>query len=744
MASVKHLFSFTDGKGCAALAVAMSASLVVGTLKASLAVFLSQIFPIIADFGKSIITGETALSRVSSWCIVLALVGGGAWIANFVLLLSWIAHGERQSRNSRIKSFERLLSKDVAWFDGLPEGSHSFLSGLYSQIRELQAASSVALGNLTVDIVASVASLCVAFYFCWRLTLVLFSTIPIAVLVLGLLSRQIEPAIRAHHSTLTAASSYVSSTLSSIDVVKVFNGLNHEVWHYSAVINRSKDMYLRQSRASTCQMGFVKCWLELLFVLGLFYGTVLVHGGAASVSNVVASFYATLGALQAIESCIPMYLVLVKGMLAGDSLHSFPGEGGSGFKSPGRTLGGDKCPYIELQDVTFAYPSNPSNLVLRNVSLSFGRRPVTFIVGRSGSGKTTLGNLLAKLYKPLSGSVLLDGYDLKGWQSESVRRHITLVQQSTSLFDQKLRTNIEWATNRQSDRPKVEPHELSEACKTASLQPLIFKLPLGLETRIGASGHSLSGGETQRVAVARARVRDPLTLILDEVTSNLDPPTKNQIMEDIRHWRHDKATIIITHDLSLINDDDYVFVLDDGRVVQEGTRKDAEQEEGPFTHLLNTVDDHRSCDQDDESQTGEARQISASSQALMNANNNNNTLDNGLSERHLPLWVIYRTVWPHLRLKYRLILVVGIMCALLIAASVPAFSVIFAHLLVVLYTPKQRDSDQVRWTLLLFMVAVVGGLVTFLAYHLCDCAAQAWIDSLRNKAMSRILVQPRA
>ncbi|KAK7961693.1 uncharacterized protein PG986_002518 [Apiospora aurea] len=882
LTSIKYLFAFTDRKGYAALAAGFAASFIVGVLKALLAIFLGEIFPIIANFGNGRITGKAALSRVSNWCINLTLAGGIAWIANFVLLLAWVAHGERQARSLRVRSFKQLLAKDLAWFDGLSEGTPAVLSGLYSHIRELQAASSVALGNLTVDIIASVASLGVALYFSWKLTLVLLSTIPIAIIVLGLLVREIEPAILAQHSALASASSYVTSTLASIDVVKVFNGLDHETWQYSDGIRRSKYFYLSQSRANACQMGFVKFWLELLFVVGFFYGTVLVQGGA-SVGSVVATFYATFGALQAIESCIPMYLVLVKGILAGRSLHTFLGDNKCKYR-PGKRLGHSETSCIELMDVTFAYPSNPSSIVLRNVSLSLSRRrPVTFIIGRSGSGKSTVGNLLVNLYKPSSGSLRIYVDNMEIWPKESIRSHVTLVQQSTALFDQTLRTNLEWASNRQFDEPLVQPHELREACRAASLQPVLAKLPLGLETRIGPGGHSLSEGERQRVAVARARIRDPVCLILDEVTSNLDRPSRVQIMENIRQWRHDKTTLIITHDLSLIKDEDYVYVLEEGRVVQEGKRRDVELEDGPFIQLLNSADEY-GCIKDDnmshagdqpDSDTSGGRHVSASSHTSslsarsilsqiisppissmfwpiggfqssvfpplsaghalrspayqighlqypemrgratsdirdaapitssnkthtrpneephvaihpqeqhtkpsscdvirenqsggqdsgtkhagqltpveMSAIAGDDTLAHGITERsndadfiQLPLRDIYQTVWPHLRLSYRLLFIVGILCALLVAASVPAFSVVFAHLLVVLYSPEKQGPYQVQWTLLLFLVALVGGFATFLAYHLCDCAAQAWIDSLRSKALSRILIQPRA
>ncbi|KAK7983290.1 hypothetical protein PG989_010692 [Apiospora arundinis] len=844
-----RLFAFTGLEGFLPLIAALGASLVVGVLKTSLAVFLGEIFPIIADFGNGKVAADAVLARVSYWCGILAIAGGIAWVANFVLLLAWVVHGECQVRNVRLFTFEHLLKTEVAWFDEQSENIPALLSSLYSQTRELQAASSVALGNFTVDIIASIASLGVAFYYSWKLTLVLLSTVPIAVVVLGLLSREIEPAVRAQHSALASASSYVASMLDAIDVVKVFNGLDQETWQYSRIMERSKDLYLAQSRASTCQMGFVKFWLELLFVVGFFYGAVLVEDGV-QVGNVVATFYATFGALQAIESCIPMYLILVKGILASQSLRSFPkGEGKASSPFPnGRFM---KLPFqphnsLELRNVWFAYPSNLSKFVLQDVSIWSEHRPVTFIVGRSGSGKSTIGNLMVHFHLTSRHTIMLNNRCIHEYDEDFVRRCVCLVPQSTALFDQTLRTNIEWAAKSWVGRPGaaiplVKGLELQAALNTASLVSLVRKLPRGLETRVGPGGHSLSGGERQRVAVARARVRDPPFLVLDEVTSNLDPQTKTQVMHNIRSWRRDKPTVIITHDLSLIRSNDYVYVLEEGCVVQEGMRRDVELQNGVFTQLLGSADDEGRIQspmdhsQDHNSEPSGERHPSASSQAtslstrsilsqvisqpmtslfwpmgglqssmfgpssvshalmsptchkltqlnIRDANeekkgDNRNPGTNlaglltpanadaaapnrpseykptahglagqqdGSDDMQLPLWAIYRTVWPHLRLRYRLLLIVGILSALLVAASVPAFSVIFAHLLVVLYSPEERNDYEVQWALLLFMVAFVGGLATFLAYHLCDCAAQAGIDSLRNKALSRILIQPPA
>jgi ATP-binding cassette, subfamily B (MDR/TAP), member 1 len=220
--------------------------------------------------------------------------------------------------------------------------------------------------------------------------------------------------------------------------------------------------------------------------------------------------------------------------------------------------------------------------VLHNVSLFFPAGETTFIVGNSGSGKSTVGNLVMKYYKPLAGDILVDGNSIQNLDNDWLRHNITLVQQDSVLFNETILQNILFGNRDNSDIEDVQ-----KACKTAYLSDTIQEMANGLDTVAGLGGRLLSGGQRQRVAIARARLRDAPILIMDESTSALDYTSRQQVMEAIRQWRKGKTTIIITHDMSQILEDDYVYVLDHTQVVQEGYRKKLDCESpGTFASIL--------------------------------------------------------------------------------------------------------------------------------------------------------------
>lgn len=204
-------------------------------------------------------------------------------------------------------------------------------------------------------------------------------------------------------------------------------------------------------------------------------------------------------------------------------------------------------------------------------------------MGRSGSGKSTIGNLLAQFYDPSSGLICLDGQPLATLDTNWVRSNITLIQQLSVVFDDSVFDNVAVGHN---DPEAVTKEAVGTACEFALLQSTLSGLPEGLNTRIGSNGHGLSGGQRQRVALARARIRDPAVLILDEVTSSLDQISRSLIVDAIREWRRDKTTIIITHDISQIEGNDFVYIMEDASLVQHGFRRElANLATGPFATL---------------------------------------------------------------------------------------------------------------------------------------------------------------
>jgi ATP-binding cassette subfamily B (MDR/TAP) protein 1 len=251
------------------------------------------------------------------------------------------------------------------------------------------------------------------------------------------------------------------------------------------------------------------------------------------------------------------------------------------------------------EKVSFAYPNRPSEPALINGSIFFPAGETTFVVGRSGSGKSTLGQLLVRFYKPSEGQITLDGIPLEEYDVHWLRENITLVEQHSVLFNDDIRCNIALAGK--DDIAKDE--KIDEVVKFAMLEETIKELPYGIETLVGMKGNSLSGGQRQRVAIARARLRDTPILILDESTSALDYVTRAAIVESIRTWRRGKTTVIITHNITEIQPDDFVYILDKGKVIQDGYRKDMEAKTGSmFYNFLDIVPGNQGYDEEDNSE----------------------------------------------------------------------------------------------------------------------------------------------
>ncbi|KAK4071609.1 uncharacterized protein Triagg1_5847 [Trichoderma aggressivum f. europaeum] len=572
--SFKHLFSFTRWNHAGLLIAAVVTSAAFASIKSAQSIILGKIFDVVSDFGAGHRSGNETIDQISHWGLVLLGMGFGNWLASTAFLASWNIFGELQANSVRQGIFQGLLSKKMS-----------------CQTRELQLATSQVLGLLVADFILSIASLTIAFSHSWKLTLVLFATLPVSIMALSLATRRLDPAIQAQKRDLETASKFATSSIKAIAIVKVFNGYDRELWQYHEAVKSAGRRYLIQAQCNCLQMSYVAFWIVSMFIAGFWYGTVLVDGGLTP-GQVMTTFFSVLAAFQGIEALLPHWLVLSKGMSAGSFLLSMLNKNDETNidKGDNRTQPSACVGNVDLVDVTFAYPSNPTKVVLNRSSFSFSAGQLTFIVGRSGSGKSTVGNLIAQFYEPSSGLVCLDGQPLTSLDPTWVRSKIALIQQLSVVFDDSFFNNVAIGLG---DPENVTREAVSSACEFALLQSTLSSLPEGLETRIGSNGHELSGGQRQRVALARARIRDPDVLILDEVTSSLDQINRGLAIDAIREWRRDKTTIVITHDISQIEDEDFVYVMEDASLVQQGFRRElAMSPTGPFAAMtsLNSVE----------------------------------------------------------------------------------------------------------------------------------------------------------
>ncbi|KAL6712575.1 ATP-dependent permease [Coniothyrium glycines] len=589
----KALFSFTTKKHVPVICGAVLAATIAALTMPVFAVLYGLIFREYTSYGAGLISSEELIDNVSRCCVMLTGVAALNWISNSIYFSLFLAFGELQARSARDKVFDSLMKKDMAWYDTHETGVLALLPAVQSHIRDLQLSVSAPLGEVVQALMQSLASLGVALYFSWNLTLVIMSSVPVIYLVQTFLANRM--AIRADKQShqLRIALKVVTSAIQSIETVKCFNGERSEIQTFTKLATLAANLYRSVANVRSLQIGVMRFFEVSVFVQGFYYGSHLMVKGKIDAGDVLTTFWATLMAIAGITMILPQFVVLQQGRLAGARLRLLMEQASTrdqrqefiGQLRPTRCKGD-----IEIREVTFSYPSRADDIAVRNASLFFPAGETTFVIGKSGSGKSTLGQLLVRLYQPNSGEIFLDGLDLSSLDVRWLRKNVLLMEQQSVLFDDSIRSNVALGCYDKS----VDLRDICNAIKFAMLETLAQDLPEGLETQLGLAGSSLSGGQKQRMALARARVRDAPVMILDEATSALDYVTRSQVLLAIREWRRGKTTVIITHDISQIQESDFVYLMNDKEVLQEGYRKELEYTAGPFQTFLTS--EHESTD----------------------------------------------------------------------------------------------------------------------------------------------------
>ncbi|KAF9495161.1 P-loop containing nucleoside triphosphate hydrolase protein [Pleurotus eryngii] len=539
----------------------------------------------------------------------------------------WIWTGEQNAMALRKKVYDEVVAKDMDWFDTKmggdeqgPVGAGGLMAKFTRETDEVRMASSLASGMVLQYLTTTITCLVLAFQRSYQLTFVILSTVPLLTFIQGVSQATAGPLLSAEHGSIGIAGTLIDRAVSAIATVKAFNAQDFERLSLSKIFGNIHTIAKKLSTVWGITSGLSQFVMMSMFVQGFWFGSKLVREGKISPGDVMAVFWACLIATSNLQMCIPQFITLAKGKFAMVSLLTLIDETPSTPASPSspnppsplspasvqtsasrsthtlslstskpRVLRGivpRRCiGEFQLADVTFSYPARAP--VLKNVSLFLPAGETTFVVGGSGSGKSTVAALLLGLYKTSQGQVLMDEQEVTFLDNKWMRSHVMGVSQGDCvIFDGKtVHENIAAIMGTDAS---VSREQVIDACTKALLHEFINGLPDGYDTILGGAsdseaiegtkvgGVNLSGGQRQRLAIARACLRDPTVLILDEATSALDPTSRLLVFEALKRVRRNKTTIVITHDLSQIENTDFVYVMRDGEVVEQGFRRDLE------------------------------------------------------------------------------------------------------------------------------------------------------------------------
>ncbi len=411
----------------------------------------------------------------------------------------------------------------------------------------------------------------------WLLTVVALAICPVIFLGISLLGRRINAIATDARQKESRLYTITQRGISAIRVIQAFTTEDEEAKQFAASSTESLRANLRMYMMQTFYSGAINVIIAVGTALVLWVGATKVLSGTLTIGQVLV-FTTYLASLYAPINSISQTIGMIHGARAGaeralEILETEPDLQDGTRSLAGTTLRGE----ITFEHVRFEYA--PDRPVLRDVDLVAKAGQVIAIVGPTGVGKTTLVSLVGRFYDPVDGRVLLDGIDLRELRLRDLRSRIAMVLQPAVVFPTTLRENIAYG------RPQATEAEIARAAHLAQLDGLLARLPQGLSTPVGEQGATLSGGEQQRVTIARAIMRDAPVLILDEPTSALDTETESLIIAALQELMRGRTTFVIAHRLSTIRHADQVVVLRDGTVAERGTFDELVARGGAFTRL---------------------------------------------------------------------------------------------------------------------------------------------------------------
>ena len=465
--------------------------------------------------------------------------------------------------NLRVELFEQLLQMPSAFFDASAQGH--LVSRITYNVAQLRDAGTVALRSLVQDGIKVIVFLGCMFYLSWQLTLIFVAAVPVVAMVVLAASRRFRRIARRIQGSMRDVTHVTAEMVAGYRVVRIFGGEQYERGRFARAshANRRQNLKMVMTKVASTHVVQILVVAAVAVLIALLARPEIV--GGLSIGN-FTGFVMFAGLLvRPVRRLTEINARLQRGLAAAEDVFGqldAETEIDSGTHTAERVRG-----RIEFRGVRFAYERSATD-VLNGIDLTIEPGQTVALVGRSGSGKSTIASLIPRFYDVERGEVCIDGTPVQAYAKDNLRRHIALVSQQVTLFNDTLAANIAYGALSDAD-----PGAIDDAVRRAHADAFVDKLPEGLNTPVGDDGVLLSGGQRQRVAIARALLKDAPILILDEATSALDSESERHIQAALDEVMRGRTTLVIAHRLSTIENADLIVVMDEGQIVETGTHE---------------------------------------------------------------------------------------------------------------------------------------------------------------------------
>ncbi len=484
--------------------------------------------------------------------------------------------GLRIVADLRNKLYECIQRQSLSFFTGHPTGM--LMSRITNDVLSVQSAASEAVTALVKDTFTLVCLVGVIFYMDWKLALLAMIVFPLTVYPIAWFGRKMRKVTTSTQITMGTLNSLLQETIAGTRIVKAFCMEKYESDRFGAENERLFKLNMKTVTINAISSPLMDFLGGLGIAAVIFYGGYNVVQGYSTPGTFFSFIAALLMLYEPVKRLTNVNNTINQGIAGADRIFSIIDRVPDIIDKTDAQALPPIQNSIDLQNVSFRYEEKP---VLKNVNLTIRAGEVVAFVGMSGGGKTTLVNLIPRFYDVSEGRVLIDGLDIRDVTLSSLRGQIAIVTQQTILFNDTVRNNIAYG-----DICTTE-EEIYKAAKAANAHDFIMKLPNGYDSNIGELGTKLSGGEKQRISIARALLKDAPILILDEATSSLDTEAEIEVQDALDNLMKGRTTLVIAHRLSTIRNADRIIALVNGEIVEEGNHDTLMARKGEYYRLYN-------------------------------------------------------------------------------------------------------------------------------------------------------------